>query len=228
METLAGGSSERLVDSVARALSPTASLARLVHDLKGLMKMKILIVEDDPSTRTSLRGILENLGHEVTEAKDGESAWEIFQKEEFRIVVTDWVMPGMDGPELCRRIRSVDRPDYTYVLVCSALRGGDLSYLEALDAGADDFGNKPVGQDELAAELSVVERMERLRREVRTLRRILPICVYCKKIRTDEDAWSSIEAYIASRSDVSFSHGYCPDCYESEVVPQLENFPDSE
>ena len=67
--------------------------------------------------------------------------------------------------------------------------------------------------------------MGALRREVQTLRGLLPICSYCRKIRTDEDAWSSLEAYVASHSDIIFSHGICPDCYESTVEPDLESFP---
>ena len=176
-------------------------------------------------SRTIVKAMVEILRHEVTVAVDGESAWEIFQREEFGIVISDWLMPGIDGPELCRRIRSDTRPKYTYVIVLSAVRGGRLSYLEAMDSGADDFVTKPVELDQLAARIRMARRMGELRSEVQALRDILPICSYCKKIRTDEDAWSPIEAYVASRFDAMLSHGICPDCYVSEVVPDLERFP---
>ena len=185
--------------------------------------MKVLIVDDDAISRRVLRTNLEALGHEVTEAEDAESAWEIFRQESFKIVITDWVMPGMDGPDLCRRLRTVQRPEYTYVLVHSSVRGGELSYLEAMDAGADDFVAKPVSPEELAARIRVVRRIDGLRAEVKELRGILPICSYCRKIRTDDDAWASIDSYLASRSDVAFSHGICPTCYETEVEPGLKD-----
>ena len=86
--------------------------------------------------------------------------------------------------------------------------------MEGMSAGADDFVSKPVGRDELAARLHVAERIVGLKAEVRTLQGMLPICSYCKKIRTDEDSWQQIEAYVQTRSDASFSHGICPDCYE--------------
>jgi DNA-binding response OmpR family regulator len=112
----------------------------------------------------------------VAAALDGERAWTLYEERDFGLVIADWVLPGMDGPELCRRIRGKTRPKYTYVMVLSALRGGRVSYLEAMDSGADEFVTKPVGKEELAARIRVAERMQRLRREVQTLRGLLPLC----------------------------------------------------
>ncbi len=182
--------------------------------------MKVLAVDDDSVARLFLKGTLEKLGHEVIEAEDGEEAWSLFRALDLHVAVVDWMMPVMDGLELCRRIRSEERAQYTYVIMLTA-RTGKESYLEGMAAGADDFVTKPVGRDELAARLHVAERIVGLKAEVRTLQGLLPICSYCKNIRSDDDSWQQIEAYVATRSDAQFSHGICPDCYESKIVPQL-------
>lgn len=183
--------------------------------------MNVLAVDDDPVARLSLKRTLEKLGHEVIEAANGAEAWELYSVVEFSVVVVDWEMPEMNGLELCRRIRAQERQKYIYVIMLSA-RTGKESYLEGMAAGADDFVSKPVGRDELAARLHVAERIVGLKAEVRTLQGLLPICSYCKKIRNDDDSWQQVEAYVQTRSDASFSHGICPECYESKIVPQLD------
>ena len=133
------------------------------------------------------------------------------------------MMPGIDGGGLSELIRAqVDQP-YTYIVVLTSLSGKG-SYLEAMDAGADDFLTKPVDMDELTARLKVAERVLALQTEVQLMQRLLPICMYCKKIRDreaswDEQAnWQNLEEYVAERDDVQLSHGVCKECYEREVT----------
>lgn len=183
--------------------------------------MKVLAVDDDSVALLFLKTTLEKLGHDVIEATDGDDAWDLFQTFEVAAVIVDWMMPNVDGLELCRRIRAMERQKYTYVIMLTA-RTGKQSYLEGMSAGADDFVSKPVGTDELAARLHVAERIVGLKAEVRKLQGMIPICSYCKKIRSDDDSWQQIEAYVATRTDASFSHGICPDCYASKIVPQFE------
>lgn len=182
--------------------------------------MKVLIAEDDTASRMLLEHMVTKLGHEVVAVKDGMEAWKAFQKEHIPVLVSDWMMPRMDGPDLCRRIRAADRTRYTYIIVLTAL-GGKSNYLEGMNAGADDFVTKPVDVDQLAARLRVAERVLSLQAEVRQLAGLLPICMYCKRIRSDDNQWIAIEQYVAERTDASFSHGLCPECYAVHVKPQL-------
>jgi DNA-binding response OmpR family regulator len=154
-------------------------------------------------------------------AVDGRSAWESFQLEPVDAVITDWMMPNMDGLELTRLIRGHSRERYTYVLLLTALSGRDR-YLDGMQAGADDFITKPVEREELHARLRVAERMLGLQRQVRQLQGLLPICSYCKKIRDEEERWAQVEDYVSRRTEAQFSHGICPECYERHIQPQLD------
>jgi DNA-binding response OmpR family regulator len=183
--------------------------------------MKILIVEDDPESRAALKILLEMDGHDVTSAQNGNEGWQAFTSGHFPVVISDWIMPHMDGLELCRRIRSAGRPSYSYVVLVSALKG-KASYLQGMAAGADDFVSKPYDPDELKTRLIVAGRIIGIQDRVKRLEGILPTCMYCKKIRDERDQWVGIETYISTRSLASFSHGVCPACYESYVKPDLD------
>jgi two-component system, cell cycle response regulator len=120
--------------------------------------MKILIAEDDRDSRELLRWMLEKLGYEVVAAENGKEAWEAFRRGRFRLVISDVLMPEMDGFELCRRIRKHKQSKYTFVIIITALIG-KKDYLEGMEAGADDFVTKPFDADELRARLRVAERI---------------------------------------------------------------------
>jgi phosphoserine phosphatase RsbU/P len=183
--------------------------------------MRVLIVEDDTDSRELLRTLLEQNGLEVTCVANGREALDAFSRTPFSVILSDWLMPEIDGIELCRRIRAAHKPGYTYIILITALKG-KARYLEAMNAGADDFVTKPYDPEELRARLMVAERIVRLQEHVRRLEGVLPTCMYCKKIRDDRDVWVGIEQYITQRTEASFSHGVCPDCYESVVKPELD------
>ncbi len=183
--------------------------------------MRVLVAEDDALARRVLTSVLEGLGHEVTATPDGREGWGAFEQRSFPVVISDWVMPDLDGLELCRRIRRADRTKYTYVILLTSLAGKG-HYLEGMEAGADDFLTKPLDPDELRVRLRVAERIVGLQAEVRQLEGLLPICSYCKRIRGEGDAWTRIETYIASRTDATFTHGICPECKETLVQPQID------
>jgi len=174
--------------------------------------MNILIADDDAFSRLILQATLQHLGHTVVAAQDGLHAWEIFQQSYFPVLISDWLMPHLDGLELCRTIRDCNQTTYTYIILLTAL-DGKANYLEAMDAGADDFITKPFDAEQLAARLHVAERILGLRQHIKRLEGLLPICAYCKKIR-EQDQWQQLESYISAHSDANFSHGICPDCYE--------------
>jgi DNA-binding response OmpR family regulator len=189
--------------------------------------MEILVVEDDAISRLVLLTKLKKLGHEATPAQDGEEGWQIFLRDRPRLVITDWMMPELDGLQLCRRIRAHDSESYTYILVLTALTG-KRNYLDGMDAGADDFLDKPVDMEELSARLHVASRILALQTHVRQLEGLLPICSYCKKIRVTDDEWQVIEGYITAKTGARFSHGYCPECYERIVRPQFDGLTQKE
>jgi CheY-like chemotaxis protein len=186
--------------------------------------MIVLVVEDDPVSRRVLTGMLASLGHTAVVAEDGAEAWQHVATGPVDVVLTDWMMPRVDGLELTRRIRARGRERYTWVLLLTALRGREC-FLDAMQAGADDFMSKPVEREELRARLRVAERILGLQREVKQLEGLLPICAYCKQIRDEGDRWSQVEEYVSRRTEAQFSHGICPDCYERHLKPQLENSP---
>src|SRR5215831_9275578 len=120
--------------------------------------MKVLIAEDDRDSRELLSWLLEKLGYQVVATENGKQAWDAYRQEKFRLVISDLLMPDVDGLELCRRIRSLNNEKYTYIILLTALIG-KRDYLEGMDAGADDFITKPFDPDELKARLRVAERI---------------------------------------------------------------------
>lgn len=184
--------------------------------------MKILLVDDDAVSRMIMAQQLRKLGHEVSEASDGEEGWLAFRLQRPRIVITDLVMPRCSGIELCQRIRGMESQKYTYLIVITS-QSGKINYREAMDAGADDFLPKPCEGDDVVIRLRVAERLLNLTKKVNELEGLLPICSYCKRIRDDKKEWQPVEQYINDRSEASFSHGVCPECYSKHILPQLQS-----
>ena len=151
------------------------------------------------------------MGYELLETENCAAAFDKYLAEKPRIIITDWMMPSMTGPELCRCVRSQPQETYTYIIMLTSMDGKE-NFLEGMDAGADDYLIKPLDEEHLQARLRVAGRILSLQREVRELQGLLPICAWCKKIRNDQSAWQQIESYIAGKTDVHFSHGICPDC----------------
>lgn len=184
--------------------------------------MKVLAVEDDAVARGVLCQALKRLDHEVIEARDGADAWSVLQSQPVRVVVSDWVMPDVDGLELCRKIRGQVGSEYTYFILLTANSASHENRREAADAGVDDFLTKPLEIEELWTRLRVAARILRYATQVRQLEEMMPICSYCKKIRDDKNYWQQIEGYINERTGSEFSHSICPECYTRVMVPELE------
>ena len=184
--------------------------------------MKVLTVEDDEIARLVLDSTLCSLGHEPVSTPNGNVAWRLLDELPVRVVVSDWMMPGMDGLELCRRIRAQKNRDYVYFILLTSAAASRENRETALAAGVDDFLIKPVNSDELWMRLHVAERILEFTHQVAQLESFLPICSYCKKVRGDRNYWEQIEAYVSARTSTKFSHGICPDCYTGVVVPELE------
>lgn len=204
--------------------------------------MEILIAEDDAVSRRLLKLFLTRWGYEVLAAKDGIEALEILSRENSpAVAILDWMMPGLDGIELCRRMRANPKMLPTHIILLTA-RNGKADIVQGLEAGADDYISKPFDRDELRARIQVgvrlvdlqrrlaerVEELTRANEQVKQLQGLLPICSYCKQIRVDNDHWQRVETYISQHSEAQFSHGICPDCYEKIVKPELMELPTPE
>lgn len=126
--------------------------------------MRILLADDDRTTRLLLTRTLESWGYEVEAVADGAAAWEAFQTGQFRLVLSDWEMPRLDGPGLCARIRGWDGP-YAYLIMLTS-HGSSSHVVEGLNAGADDFVSKPFDPAVLRARLIVARRLLALQDEL--------------------------------------------------------------
>jgi len=189
--------------------------------------MKVLIAEDDRVTGEILARTLQRWSYETKVVGDGAQAWEHLRNATApTLAILDWMMPEIDGPDVCRRVRAELPLAHMYLLLVTARESrGDV--VAGLDAGADDYIIKPFDPDELRARVAVGVRVLGLQQKlaervaelqdalanVKQLRGLLPICSYCKRIRGDDQYWQQVEGYIADHSDAQFSHGICPSCY---------------
>ncbi|MDD5285207.1 MAG: response regulator transcription factor [Desulfuromonadaceae bacterium] len=193
--------------------------------------MKILIAEDDTPSRLMLQSLLAKWGYTVISASDGDEAWKILcEPEHPHLVILDWKMPGIEGPEIVNRLRARE-PEKPYYAIVITSRSNKDSAASALNSGADDFIGKPFDNDELRARVAVGYRMNSLQKalfghiqdlrqaldRVNRLEGIIPICMYCKKIRDDQNSWNQLEKYISEHSEAMFSHGICPECAEKQM-----------
>lgn len=197
--------------------------------------MKILIAEDDEISRRILQLTLIGWQHEVLAVTNGVEALAELEKENApSLAILDWMMPLMDGVEVCQRVRRVTTATPPYIILLTA-KNEKSDIVTGLDAGANDYLIKPFDRYELRARVQVgarvvelqetlanrVEELEAALAHVRTLEGILPICCYCKSVRDDQNYWQTVEKYVAERSQATFSHGICPNCYENVVKVQL-------
>ncbi len=194
-----------------------------------LHSSRILVAEDHDVSRHLLERNLTNWGFDVVTAENGVQAAGILLGEDPPpLALLDWMMPQMDGLEVCSAVRN--RPDHPYIyLILLTAKSQKDEIANGLEAGADDYVIKPFDPDELRARLKVGQRVVDLERtlakrvtdlqqamsEVQKLERLLPICMYCKRIRDGQNDWHKIEEYIHEKTGTDFSHGICPTCMEA-------------
>jgi phosphoserine phosphatase RsbU/P len=204
--------------------------------------VRVLIAEDDVVSHRLLEATLTKWGYEVIATTDGLQAFDVLsQPNAPSLAVLDWMMPGLDGAEVCRRARSLGTDRLLYIILLTA-KGRKEDIVEGLTSGADDYVIKPFDRSELKARINVGERILRLQAElaarvkelelaltnVKLLQGLLPICCYCKKIRNDHNYWQQVDTYIADHSEAQFTHGICPECRDKIVKPELERLKVSE
>ena len=191
--------------------------------------MQVLIADDDRIAAAVLSRTLQQWNYDVTVVLDGAEAWSHLQAAQSKgvptLAILDWMMPGLEGADVCRRVRQ-DMPLANMYLILLTSLESRSDIVAGLDAGADDYLVKPFDPDELRARVNVGVRVLTLQERladrvgelqealasVKQLHGLLPICSYCKRIRGDDQYWTQVESFIAARSDAQFSHGICPPC----------------
>jgi sigma-B regulation protein RsbU (phosphoserine phosphatase) len=197
--------------------------------------MDILIAEDDDDARLMLQRALQHWGHRVFATADGKTAYEALNRDDSpSLAIFGWMIPKLDGPTLCRRLREEPTKQSLYIILLTA-RAGRQDVVDGLESGADDYITKPFDYEELRARVNVgvrfvksqqwlserVAELEEAFRRVKQLQGMLAICSYCKRIRNDDAYWQRLEEYIVQHSDAHFSHGICPKCFETVIKSQL-------
>jgi sigma-B regulation protein RsbU (phosphoserine phosphatase) len=177
---------------------------------------------------------LVNWGYEVSVTEEGSSAWDRLQRSDApALAILDVMMPEMDGLEICRRVRRQSPTIPPYLILLTAM-SSKADVVKGIEAGANDYLIKPFHRDELKVRVGVgvqilnlqrslterVHELEEALSQVKQLQGLLPICSYCKKIRDDQNYWQQVDSYLSAKTEVQFSHGICPECYE-QVAAEL-------
>ncbi len=133
--------------------------------------MKVMIAEDEPISRRILETFLKECGYEVLSTSDGMEAWEIIRTTDApKLVISDWMMPNMDGIELCEKIRGMEKTQYVYFILLTT-KAEKKDIIQGLDAGADDFIVKPFDREELRSRVKIGERIINLEQRITQLAR---------------------------------------------------------
>lgn len=196
---------------------------------------RILVADDDRTSRGLLAAVLGKWGHQVELAEDGQQAWAALQRPDGPLLaVLDWMMPGLSGVEICRQLRRQTRDVAVHVILLTG-RDHQDDIVAGLRAGAADYVTKPFNNEELRARVDVglrllslqqalarrVAELEQAAAHIRTLQGLIKICMHCHRVMDDEESWQQLEQYIEAHSDAQFSHGLCPRCFEQHYG-QLE------
>jgi sigma-B regulation protein RsbU (phosphoserine phosphatase) len=181
--------------------------------------MRILAADDDPTLRLIVKGGLRAGGHDVEVVETGAQAWEMLKKEHFPIVITDWMMPGLDGIQLTSLIRKAPRESYTYVIMLTG-KSKREDFLKAIQAGVDAFLPKPLDGILLEAQVNIAARILGLQAHAQRLESMMTVCAHCKRVR-DHGKWVGLDEYVSTNLKVKQSHGYCPSCFDEKVAPEM-------
>ncbi|MDF1554248.1 MAG: response regulator [Deferrisomatales bacterium] len=176
---------------------------------------RILLIDDEPTIRRTLRRALERNDFAVTDVAGGDQALLALQEKSFDVVITDLAMEGTNGMTVLEQAKRLD-PD-TCVMVITGF-SDTASAVNALRLGAEDYVAKPFDYDEILLRIERCAERRRLRRKVRLYEEFLPMCASCHNVRDDTGGqhgrgeWLPLEVYLERKAGVSITHGYCPAC----------------
>jgi DNA-binding response OmpR family regulator len=179
--------------------------------LEPVKRPIILAVDDTLEHLELLARVLEGDGYEPCLAAGGLQALERVAKEKPDLILLDVLMPGLDGMEVCRRLKA-DPATRDVPVIFLTCMSDSPDILAGFEAGAVDYVAKPFRIPELLARVRVHVELRRARQEIRTLLSILTTCAHCKRIRDEQGNWHSLESYVTEHTETRFSHGICPDC----------------
>jgi len=182
-----------------------------------ILNAGILIVDDREANVRLLERILRGAGYvSITSTMDPNEVCELHRKNRYGLILLDLLMPGMDGFKVMEGLKEIEEDSYLPVLVITAQPDQKL---RALRAGAKDFVSKPFDLAEVLARVHNMlevrllhDGLQKALEDVKLLRGLLPICMWCKKIRDDQGYWNAIEHYLGRHSEAEFTHAICPDC----------------
>jgi phosphoserine phosphatase RsbU/P len=199
--------------------------------------MRVLVADDDRVSAEVLSRTLIPLKFDVKVVRDGAQAWDALREfGEPSLAILDWMMPFIDGPDVCRLVRQEPNQAPTYlILLTSRQKREDV--VEGLDAGADDYLIKPFDPSELMARVRVgrrvldlqqglaarVKELQEALAQVKQLSGLLPICSYCKSIRSDKNYWQQVDTYLMQHADAKFTHSICPTCFAT-ISKELDEY----
>lgn len=197
-------------------------------------EFKILVVDDEAEVARGTAHALTSAGYVTALAFDGEEALRNAESFLPHLILSDRDMPGIDGLELCRRIKASGHTADCLVVIISGTHTATGDRVTGLGAGADCYVLRPITNRELLAWVEAFARIVCLTRELRarnaelvvalakvkSLHGLLPICAGCKKIRDDQGYWSQVEVYVEQHSSATFTHGVCPHCVK-KYFPDL-------
>lgn len=167
-------------------------------------KFLVLAVDDKPQNLQFLGKLLSDSGYEVGMAQDGQQALNFVRKNEPDLILLDIMMPDMDGYEVCEEIKKDFSLCHIPIIFLTA-KTDSKDIVKGFDVGGIDYVTKPFNSAELLARVKT-------QIEIKILRGLLPMCSKCKKIRDDEGFWKRVDSYIEEHSQITFTHGICPDC----------------
>lgn len=211
--------------------------------MKPLNEVKVLVVEDDLAYQRVLQKRLAAEGYQVFLANDGREGMKSIVTIEPDLVISDWMMPHVDGLELCQSVKTGLREDAPYFILLTA-KGEISDRMLGLDTGADDYLVKPCDYGELMARIkaglrsvllqrdlrdmnaelrAAQARLDETRAELHRLTRELPLCPFCKRIHAPEGGWQELDRFLDERSLMHFRAGLCPECHQAHAESDEES-----
>ncbi|MCU0289304.1 MAG: response regulator [Acidobacteria bacterium] len=209
------------------------------ENLEEEKKSLILIIDDVPKNLQVLAKMLDKKNYRVSIANSGFQALKMIEKVLPDLILLDILMPGMNGIEVCQKLKESPAAGEIPVIFLSAKTKSE-DIVEGLKAGGVDYVTKPFNLPELLARVETHLELKRRRdtekkliaqlqaaiAQVKKLSGLLPICCKCKKIRDEKGSWHELEDYIQSHSEADFSHGLCPTCSQELYPGILEKYGD--